>query len=74
MAATRAVVKRMLIHDQQEAIRLAKAGMLYWKDPSGKVGCYSNCSGWLLHMWSMEYENYKPHILVEDEDEEDNGG
>ena len=66
-----AAVKRMLIHDQKEAIRLAKAGLLYWEGTFlgsityGPPGADMNL---LVDNWELEYENYSPHIFVEGED------
>ncbi len=61
------------IHDQQEAIRLANAGLLYWFDDQGVSYKYADTSDdpddVLLKYWNVEYENYMPHIFVDEEDE-----
>lgn len=73
-------VKRLRIHDKEEAIRLVKAGLLYWiqeeTDTSRKYDIpQGDARGHALNMWwNLEYEYYKPHILVEEEEEEDNCG
>lgn len=72
--------KRLCIHDKEEAIRLAKAGLLYWlqeeTDTSRKYDTpRGDPLGNALNMWwAIEYVNYKPHILVEEEEEDDNCG
>ncbi len=64
-------VKRLQIHDQQEAIRLAKAGLLYWKDTfQGSItyGPHSADMDLLIDNREYEYANYMPHILVEEDE------
>jgi len=63
-------VERLRIYDQQEAIRLAEAGLLYWEDAFGISKPYA-CDGVFLlqcHFAAMA-RCYRPHILVDEEDE-----
>lgn len=65
-----ASVKRLRIHDQQEAMRLARAGLLRWVDPEFPDegwGIYPSPAH-LQEQWDYEYETWCPHILVEDEE------
>lgn len=64
------MAKRLLIHDQQDAIRLADAGLLRWADPDfiNESGVYTTSSQ-IREEWYYEYETWCPHILVEDDDD-----
>lgn len=63
-------VKRLRIYDQQEAIRLAEAGLLYWEDAFGISKPYA-CDGEFLLQCHFPSRTrcYRLHILVDEEDE-----
>lgn len=63
-------VKRLRIYDQQEAIRLAEAGLLYWEGAFGISKPYACDGEFLLQChFAAEARRYRPHILVDEEDE-----
>lgn len=68
-------VKRLRIYDQQEAIRLAKAGMLRWTGKRGDSFPYMITTEedvavtLAIDMWWDNQACFIPHILVDEEDE-----
>lgn len=63
------------ITDQQEAIRLAKAGLLYWKrggrytDTVHGYNQYHTEATLVTHEWESQLHNWFPSVLVEDDEE-----
>ncbi len=58
------------ITDQQEAIRLAKAGLLYWNYGDDNRYCRYSIGAFLVTSeWEDQLREWNPSVLVEEDEE-----